>query len=61
MPPMNALFRRGTTHPEGTAFIYDEVVWTYHDLLTGAERLPQVFLACGVRQGGRVVLHIKDI
>ena len=33
MTPMNALFHRATTCPNGTAFIYDDVVWTYHDLL----------------------------
>ena len=57
MAPMNALFHRATTHPDGTAFIYDEGVWTYHDLPTGAEQLSQAFLAHGVRQGDRVVLH----
>ena len=38
MTPMKALFHRATTRPNGTAFIYDDVVWTYHDLLTGAEQ-----------------------
>jgi long-chain acyl-CoA synthetase len=60
MTPMNALFHRATTHPDGTAFIYDEVVWTYNDLLTGAEQLSQAFLAHGVRQGDRVVLHMSN-
>ena len=34
MTPMNALFHRATTCPNGTAFIHDDVVWTYHNLLT---------------------------
>jgi acyl-CoA synthetase (AMP-forming)/AMP-acid ligase II len=57
---MNALFHRATTSPDGTAFIYDAVVWTYHDLLTGAEQLSRAFLARGVRPGDRVVLHMSN-
>ena len=57
---MNALFHRATTRPDGTAFIYDEVVWTYHDLLTGVEQLSRAFLAHGVRPGDRVVLHMSN-
>jgi acyl-CoA synthetase (AMP-forming)/AMP-acid ligase II len=60
MTPMNALFHRATTRPNGTAFIYDEVVWTYSDLLTRAEQLSRAFLARGVRQGDRVVLHMPN-
>jgi long-chain acyl-CoA synthetase len=60
MTPMNALFHQATTQPDGTAFIYDDVVWTYHDLLTGAERLSRAFLAHGVRPGDRVVLHMPN-
>ena len=60
MTPMNALFHRATTRPDGTALIYDEVVWTYHDLLTGAKQLSRGFLAHGVRQGDRVVLHMSN-
>jgi acyl-CoA synthetase (AMP-forming)/AMP-acid ligase II len=60
MTPLNALFHRATSHPDGTAFIYDGVVWTYHDLLTGAEQLSRALLARGVRQGDRVVLHMPN-
>ena len=60
MTPMNALFHRATTRPDGIAFIYNEVVWTYHDLLRGAERLSRAFLAHGVRPGDRVVLHMPN-
>jgi long-chain acyl-CoA synthetase len=60
MTPMNALFHRATTCPDGTAFIYDEVVWTYHDLLTDAEQLSRAFLAHGVRRRDRVVLHMSN-
>ena len=60
MTPMKALFHRATTRPNGTAFIYEDVVWTYHDLLTGAEQLSRAFLARGVRQGDRVVLHMPN-
>jgi long-chain acyl-CoA synthetase len=57
---MNALFHQAATQPDGIAFIYDDVVWTYHDLLTGAERLSRAFLAEGVRPGDRVVLHMPN-
>src|SRR6202042_3817722 len=60
MTPMNALFHRATTCPDGTAFIYDAVVWTYHDLLSGAEQLSRAFLAHGVRPGDRIVLHMSN-
>jgi long-chain acyl-CoA synthetase len=60
MTPMNALLHQATTQPDGIAFIYDDVVWTYHDLLTGAERLSRAFLAHGVRPGDRVVLHMPN-
>ena len=60
MTPMNALFHRATTRPTGTAFIFDGVVWTYHDLLTGAEQLSRAFVARGVRPGDRVVLHMPN-
>jgi acyl-CoA synthetase (AMP-forming)/AMP-acid ligase II len=53
MTPMNALFHRAKTRPNGTAFIYDDIAWTYHDLLTGAEQLSPAFVARGVRQGDR--------
>ena len=60
MTPMNALFQRATTQPDGVAFIYNDVVWTYHDLLTGAERLSRALLVRGVRPGDRVVLHMPN-
>jgi long-chain acyl-CoA synthetase len=60
MTPMNALVHQARTQPGATAFIYDDVVWTYHDLLTGAERLSRAFLAQGVRPGDRVVLHMPN-
>jgi acyl-coenzyme A synthetase/AMP-(fatty) acid ligase len=60
MTPMNALFHRATTQPNGTAFIHDDVMWTYRDLLTGAEQLSRAFLARGVRPGDRVVLHMPN-
>ena len=60
MTPMNALFHQATTQPDGTAFIHDDGMWTYHDLLTGAERLSRAFLAHGVRPGDRVALHMPN-
>ena len=60
MTPLNGLFHQATTQPDGTAFIYNDVVWTYHDLLTSAERLSRAFLAHGVGPGDRVVLHMPN-
>ena len=51
---------RRRRNADGIAFIYNNVVWTYHDLLTGAERLSRAFLAHGVRAGDRVVLHMPN-
>ena len=60
MTPMNSLIHQATVRPGGTAFIYNDVVWTYHDLLTSAEQLSRAFLARGVRPGERVVLHMPN-
>jgi long-chain acyl-CoA synthetase len=60
MTPLNGLFHQATTQPDGIAFIYDDVAWTYHDLLTGAERVSRAFLAHGVGPGDRVVLHMPN-
>jgi len=57
---MNSLIHQATVRPDETAFIYNDVVWTYHDLLTGAEQLSRAFLARGVRPGDRVVLHMPN-
>ena len=57
---MGALFNEATAQPDGIAFIFEEIVWTYHDLLTGAERLSRAFLAHGVRAGDPVVLHMPN-
>jgi long-chain acyl-CoA synthetase len=60
MTPLKGLLYQETTQPDGIAFVYDDVVWTYHDLLTGAERLSRAFLAHGVGPGDRVVLHMPN-
>jgi len=57
MTPMTALLRQATMRPDGTAFIYGDTVWTYRDLLTGAEQLSRAFLTHGVRPGDRVAIH----
>jgi acyl-CoA synthetase (AMP-forming)/AMP-acid ligase II len=57
---MNALFYQATTRPDGTVFIHEDIVWSYYDLLTGAEQLSRAFLAHGVRQGDRIVLHLPN-
>jgi acyl-CoA synthetase (AMP-forming)/AMP-acid ligase II len=58
MTPMNALFHQAKTQPNGVALIYNDALLTYHDLLTGAERLSRAFLVHGVRPGDRIVLHM---
>jgi AMP-binding enzyme len=45
--------------PDGTAFLYDEGVLTYQELLE-AEQLSGAFVASGVRQGDRIVLHMPS-
>ncbi|HET6307494.1 MAG TPA: class I adenylate-forming enzyme family protein [Rhodopila sp.] len=60
MTPLNALLHRARTCPDGTAFIFNDVVWTCRDLLEAVERLSRALLARGVRPGDRVVLHMPN-
>jgi long-chain acyl-CoA synthetase len=57
---MNALFPPGEDASNRTAFIFDDVLWINRNLLTGAELLSRAFVAPGVRQGDRVVLHMPN-
>jgi long-chain acyl-CoA synthetase len=60
MTPINALLHHATTRPDGTAFIYDDYMWTYSALLRDAEQLSRAFLTRGVRSGDRVVIHMPN-
>src|ERR1700683_5297232 len=60
MTPMNALVLQATKRPDETAFVHDHVVWTYRDVLIGAEQLARAFVTRGVRSGDRVVIHMPN-
>jgi long-chain acyl-CoA synthetase len=60
MTPMNALVLQAMKRPGGTAFVYDHDVWTYRDVLIGAEQLARAFVTRGVRPGDRVVIHMPN-
>ena len=60
MTPMNALLRHMTMRPDRTAFVFDNVVWTYRHVLRNAEQLSRAFVARGVQPGDRVVIHMPN-
>jgi acyl-CoA synthetase (AMP-forming)/AMP-acid ligase II len=58
--PIDALCLHATARPDATAFIHEDVVCTYYDLMIASERLACALLSRGVRHGGRVVLHMSN-
>jgi long-chain acyl-CoA synthetase len=60
MTPITALNCRANYHPEETALITGNEVWTYRRLAAEVDRLARALLARGVRQGDRVALHVAN-
>ena len=60
LTPMQALRRQVERHPEGTAFVFGQDVWTYERLAADGERLARRFFAQGLRPGDRVAWIGKD-
>jgi acyl-CoA synthetase (AMP-forming)/AMP-acid ligase II len=58
--PTEALMQRAQSQPQGTAFIFEEEVWTYRRLAEESERIAQGLEASGVKAGDRVALHMKN-
>ncbi len=58
--PIDALYHHAIVRPGGTAFIYEDVVFTYYDLVIGSEQLARALRSRGVQPGDRVVLHMTN-
>ena len=58
--PTEVLMQRAQSRPEGTAFVFQEAVWTYRRLAHESERVARGLAARGVKAGDRVVLHLMN-
>jgi long-chain acyl-CoA synthetase len=58
--PTEALTDQAHTRPEGTAFIFNEDIWTYGRLAAEAESVACGLAANGVKPGDRVALHMMN-
>jgi long-chain acyl-CoA synthetase len=58
--PIDALYDCAITRPGGTAFIHENVVCTYDDLVIASEQLARALRSRGVQHGDRVVLHMSN-
>jgi long-chain acyl-CoA synthetase len=56
----DALMQRAKSQPDGTAFIFQEDLWTYRRLAHESERVARGLVASGVKAGDRVVLHMMN-
>ena len=59
--PLNALYHRADTHPEGIAYISGRNIWSYRRVAIAVEQVAQGLYARGVRPGDRVALHMFNI
>ena len=55
-----ALIQRAQSRPDGTAFIFQQDLWTYRRLAREAERVARGLAANGVKAGDRVALHMMN-
>jgi long-chain acyl-CoA synthetase len=58
--PIEALYDNAIIRPGGSAFIHEDVVCTYYDLVIASEQLARALLSRGVRYGDRIVLHMSN-
>jgi long-chain acyl-CoA synthetase len=58
--PIEALYDYAIIRPGGTAFIHEDEVCTYYDLVTASEELARALLSHGVQHGDRIVLHLSN-
>jgi len=54
------LIQRAQSRPDGTAFIFQEDLWTYRRLARESEHVARGLAAAGVKAGDRVALHIMN-
>jgi non-ribosomal peptide synthetase component E (peptide arylation enzyme) len=57
MTPIEALYQRARTSPNGVAFIVGDDKWKYGWLAAEAERLARGLAGRGIRKGNRIALR----
>ena len=58
--PTEVLMQRARSRAEGTAFIFQDEVWTYRRLAEESKCVARGLAARGVKVGDRVVLHMVN-
>ena len=58
--PIEALYQRARTSPNGVAFIVGHDTWNYGWLAAQAERLARGLAGRGIRKGDRIALHMAN-
>jgi long-chain acyl-CoA synthetase len=58
--PIEALYDHAIVRTGGTAFIHEDVVCSYYDLVIASEQLARALLSRGVQPGDRIVLHMSN-
>ena len=60
MKPIEALYQRARTSPNGVAFIVGDDKWKYGWLAAQAERVARGLAGRGIRKGNRIALHMPN-
>ncbi len=60
MTPIEALYQRARTSPNGVAFIVGDDKWKYGWLAAQAERLARGLAGRGIQKGDRIALHMPN-
>ena len=60
MTPIEALYQRARTSPNGVAFIVGDDKWKYGWLAAQAERVARGLAGRGIRKGNRIALHMPN-
>jgi long-chain acyl-CoA synthetase len=60
MTPIEALYQRAKTTPNGIAFVADDNTWKYDWLAAQAQRLAHGLAVRGIRKGDRIALHLQN-
>jgi long-chain acyl-CoA synthetase len=61
LTPPGALSHHATTQPDTVAFVHGDDIWTYERFSRQVHRLAHGLMACGVRKGCRVALHMANL
>jgi long-chain acyl-CoA synthetase len=60
MTPIETLYQRAKTSPNGVAFVGGDDKWNYRCLASQAERLAHGLARRGIRKGDRIALHMPN-